>query len=216
MMRGGPRGKPVVPEVVMEFVSCEDFSLKRQVHGESLTWPPSESTGATRQHAQKARVECPCGRLCRGKRNRHNTQLCSNRLVTEAGLPAEGTAGLHERLVVPPRQGFPQRADGNRGLRLVRRGVSALRSAQNASGEAASPSRRSHFNLWLLASARSGSIGIGAQGLQAPKGTAGCISSGAEVRWGEVLSDDAPPRNIHCVNHPDSGLGARDPLQVWE
>ncbi len=34
---------------------------------------------------------------------RHNTQLCSNRLVTEAGLPAEGPAGLHERLVVPAR-----------------------------------------------------------------------------------------------------------------
>ncbi len=29
----------------------------------------------------------------------HNTQLCSNRLVTEAGLPAEGTAGCMSALL---------------------------------------------------------------------------------------------------------------------
>ncbi len=45
----------------------------------------------------------------------HNTQLCSNRPVTEAGLPAEGTAGLHERLVVPPRTAVPRWANAVSG-----------------------------------------------------------------------------------------------------
>ncbi len=78
----------------------------------------SSSSGFWRQRARCVPFECVaqgcarrqpgCAVRCHGtlrnsRRARHNTQLCSNRPVTEAGLPAEGTAGLHERLVVQAR-----------------------------------------------------------------------------------------------------------------
>ncbi len=69
---------------------------------------------------------------------RHNTQLCSNRPVTEAGLPAEGTAGLHERLVVPARWWCPHRAKSAIGFGAGGTISFAMCSAPGASGEAAS------------------------------------------------------------------------------
>ncbi len=41
-----------------------------------------------------------CSSILRnGQRARHNTKLCSYRIVTEAGLPAEGTAGCMSALL---------------------------------------------------------------------------------------------------------------------
>ncbi len=72
----------------------------------------------------------------------HNTQLCSYRPVTEAGLPAEGTAGCMSVLLCRRADWFQQMARCAMGLGSVGQAVSAMCSAPPASGEAASLSRR--------------------------------------------------------------------------
>ncbi len=96
----------------------------------------------------------------------HNTQLCSNRLVTEAGpCPAEGTAGLHERLVVPGRTQFPRESAR---CAVLGRCVNTFRHwAPNppASGEAASRQDSPPFHTVdagvVGVSARRGSLATG-------------------------------------------------------
>ncbi len=91
--------------------------------------------GPIRRVAQRcARRQTGCAVLCSSilrnrRRARHNTQLCSNRLVTEAGLPAEGTAGCMSALLCHHVRDFRTGQMWNGGLRPVRRAVPALRSA---------------------------------------------------------------------------------------
>ena len=107
----------------------------------------------------------------------HNTKLCSNRLVTEAGLPAEGTAGLHERLVVPARQWFQQWA----GLEPVGRAVSALRSAHTRAAKPRACQDVVPFSSALAVgvSARMGSIGC----VQAVTWSRTRIAGRVSARW---------------------------------
>ena len=83
---------------------------------------PSTST-------MRCAIQCSSS-LRNWRRARHNTQLCSNRLVTEAGLPAEGTAGCMSVLLcwahrpwVAAGRGFPPGLHRVhlRSFRLVRR-----------------------------------------------------------------------------------------------
>ncbi len=69
-----------------------------------------------------ARRQPGCAVQCHGtlrnrRRARHNTQLCSNRLVTEAGLPAEGTAGCMSALLCRSAGAFRSASNGAGGTR---------------------------------------------------------------------------------------------------
>ena len=57
-------------------------------------------------HGDKCVPQSNATALCEMGGARHNTQLCSNRLVTEAGLPAEGTAGCMSVLLCRRVGGF--------------------------------------------------------------------------------------------------------------
>jgi len=65
-------------------VSCRDNGHLGK--GRVLIWP----------------VDWLCLRVrCKARFSPHNTQVCSNRPVTEAGLPAEGTSGCMSALLCP-------------------------------------------------------------------------------------------------------------------
>ena len=84
----------------------------------------------------------------------HNTQLCSNRPVTEAGLPAEGTAGCMSVLLCRRAGEFQQRVMAVSVLGPVGQGLSALCSAHPRAAEPRACQDVDHFHVgWASARA---------------------------------------------------------------